>query len=345
VGATAYPVIVASARVRIAAFSPFLRPHGIDLCFQPSLREDEYALLASGAAAVRKAAVLARSALRGSLLRPDAGLLLIHRLRLLSPLPGVDPPRHLDAYDLDDALFLGSAALVNRRFRWAKREATRSLTCMKRARLVIAGNRFLADHARRVATRVEVVPSCVDPSTQPVRAHAAAEIATIGWIGSHTTAGYLKPILPAIARLNRDRPRARLVVIGADTGVRQDWVEHRPWSLERQPRDLAEFDIGIMPLPDTDWARGKCGYKLLQYFSAGVPAVASPVGVAVDLINDERGLLASSADDWHLALDQLVSDERERAERGRNARVFAEQGFSYQRWAPELASMLQSLAN
>jgi glycosyltransferase involved in cell wall biosynthesis len=122
-----------------------------------------------------------------------------------------------------------------------------------------------------------------------------------------------------------------------------DWIEQRPWSLRRQADDLAEFDIGVMPLPDTDWARGKCGYKLLQYFAAGVPAVASPVGVSRTLLGDERGIPASTQDDWHAALDQLTRSATERAERGAAARKFAEREFSYQRWAPELASLMQSL--
>jgi glycosyltransferase involved in cell wall biosynthesis len=343
-GATAYPVTAASARVRVAQYVPFLRPHGVELTFEPALRSEEYATLASDAAALRKVALLAASALRAARSRRDGELLLVHRLRLLNPLPGVDPPPRLDAYDLDDALFTGSAAEVNRRFQWAKQEARRSIACIRRARLVIAGNAFLAAEAGRYARRVEVVPSCVDPSIQPVRDHGAAEVVTIGWIGSHTTSAYLAPILPVLARLNEPRLRARLVVVGGSVDVKAPWIEQRPWSLERQPADLAGFDVGIMPLPDTEWARGKCGYKLLQYFAAGVPAVASPVGVSRELVGTDHGLLATTTDEWHTALDRLIRDAAERAERGAAARGFVEREFSYARWAPELAAMLRSLA-
>ena len=98
-----------------------------------------------------------------------------------------------------------------------------------------------------------------------------------------------------------------------------------------------------MPLPDDEWTRGKCGYKLLQYFAAGVPAVASPVGVNRAIVGEERGMLASSNDDWFKALEMLVRDAQARREMGSNARQFVEAKYSYERWAPELAGMLKSL--
>lgn len=343
-GETAYPLNVASARVRVANFVPFLAEEGVRLSYRPALTEAQYRELTSSATAAHKALVLANSAARAAVRRTDEQLLLVHRLRLLAPLPGIDPPRRLDAYDLDDALFLGSTTAVNRRFGWAKQEARRCVQCLGRARLVIAGNAFLADHARAHARRVEVVPSCVDPARQPLRVHEPVEVATVGWIGSQTTSEYLRPVLPAFARLNADRLRARLVLVGADPTIAASWIEHRPWSQATETGDLASFDLGIMPLPDTDWARGKCGFKVLQYFSAGVPAIASPVGVTTELVGADRGLTASSEQEWFDALAQLVADVAERRQRGAAARSYVEREFSYQRWAPELAMLLRSLA-
>lgn len=342
---TAYPPAVASARVRLANHRPFLEADGIDLDYRPALTDREYRLLISGAPAVRKAAVLLPSALHGALRGRDHGLLLVHRLRLLGPVPGIDPPRRLDAYDFDDALFLGSdTPAINNRFRWAKQEAKRCIACLRAARLVIAGNGFLADGARRYAGRVEVVPSCVDPDRQPIHSHGAADVVTVGWIGSQTTSPYLNPVMGVFPRLNKQRVRAKLVIVGADTGMRAPWIEHRQWSLEAESAELANFDIGIMPQPDDAWARGKCGYKLLQYFSAGVPAVASPVGVAPELVGTDRGLLASTPEEWHAALDRLVVDADQRREQGAAARLFVGHEYSYRRWAPELARLLWSLA-
>ena len=344
-GETAYPAVVPSARVRIAGFAPFLAPHEVMLDHRPTLTGDEYALLQSCASPARKAAALARSAARRALVRRSPhDLLLVHRLRLMAPLPGIDPPRRLDVYDLDDALFLGSTADANQRFAWAKQEARRCVACLRRARLVIAGNAFLAGHAARHGARVEVVPSCVDPEVQPRRQHGEREVLTVGWMGSSSTRKYLAPVLPVLGRLNASRVRFRLVVVGARLSVNEPWIEQRPWSILTQAADLASFDVGIMPLRNSDWTRGKCGYKLLQYFAAGVPAIASPVGVNGAIVGDERGLLAGSAKQWEHALLQLAADAQERRERGAAARQFVEQHYSYQRWAPELAAMLRSLA-
>ncbi len=342
---SAYPASAPGSRVRIVSFAPYLSRHGVELSFRPTLTDGEYSLVISGASANRKARVLAAAASR--LLRrgrvPDEGAFLVHRLRFLLPLPAVDPPPRIDAYDFDDALFVGSTMHENRRFAWAKREAARWRAYTGRARVVIAGNAYLATHAREHAQRVEVVPSCVDPSVQPTHEHGEPEVVRVGWIGSKSTAVYLEQCLPVLERLNCTRRRAELVLVGAETPYDAPWIQTKPWSLDREKELLASFDIGIMPLPDDEWTRGKCGYKLLQYFAAGVPAVASPVGVNRDLVGDERGILASSDQEWLKALERLVGDAPMRQEMGFNARRFVERQYSYERWAPRLAELLTDL--
>jgi glycosyltransferase involved in cell wall biosynthesis len=341
-GETAYPLSAAASRVRIAEFVSFLRPHGVALHHCPTLTDAEYALLSSGASAVRKSVILGRAALRlASSPRSPHDLLLVQKLRFLAPVPGLDPPRRLDVYDFDDAIYLGSD---RRSVRWLKQEAHRCATYLRRSRLTIAGNALLAAHARLHARHVEIVPTCVDPDRQPVRVHNEADELVVGWIGSRTTSAYLHPVLPVFERLNANGIRAKLVLVGADPAIKARWIEHRRWSLETQARDLASFDVGIMPLPDTAWARGKCGFKVLQYFAAGVPAVASPVGIARDLVGTERGVLATSSEEWRIALESILDDAGERRQRGAAARTFVERHYSFQRWAPELAAMLTSVA-
>lgn len=340
---TAYPVSTPAARVRAAAFTPFLREHGVQLELLPTLSDSGYGIVASDAPAPEKIRVIAAAAVRAmTQTRPAHDLFLVQRLRFLSPLPLVDPPRRLDVYDFDDALFLPAEGALNSRFQWVKQESRRCLTYMRRARLTIAGNSFLADHARRYAPRVEVIPSCVDPARQGLHEHKPNGPLTVGWIGSRTTSAYLRAVLPAFARLNAAAIRIKLVLVGADPALEAPWIEHRPWSLATQERDLASFDVGIMPLPDNQWARGKCGYKLLQYFAAGVPAIASPVGVAAEMVGTDRGVLAASIGDWERALESLL-DAGERRERGMAARTFVERHYSYQHWAPRLAELLRSL--
>lgn len=342
---TAYPHSAASARVRLAGFVPFLTELGIDLLYRPTLTDAQYAAVGHGQ---RTAAKL--GALVGSMAplarRPradPASLLLVHRLRSLLPVPVLEFAPRIDVYDFDDAMFAGSGPGTAPGSRIIKAEARRWARYVATARLVVAGNEHLASAARGRARRVEVVPSCVDPSRYALREHHDRSAVTIGWVGSRTTSPFLEEVLPAFERLNRDRVRARLIVVGGGSLPSVCWLEQRPWSLARETTDLAEFDIGIAPLPDNPWTRGKCGYKVLQYFAAGVPVIASPVGVNAGLIGSDRGRLASSQGAWYAALRELAGDVAARRQMGEAGRQLVESEYSYQRWAPELAAMLRSL--
>jgi len=342
---TAYPYSAASARVRIAGFAPVLAELGIELHYRPTLTETQYAAVGDGhPSAARLAALVASAAPVARAPRAtSAGLLLVHRLRSLLPIPFLEFAPRIDAYDFDDAMFAAADLGTGIGPRLVKAEAHRWARYVRAARLVIAGNAYLASAARERARRVEVVPSCVDSTRYALREHRDQPVVTIGWVGSRTTSPFLVPVLPAVERLNRDRLRARLVVVGGGSLPAVRGLEQRAWSLHREAADFAEFDIGIMPLPDNQWTRGKCGYKVLQYFAAGVPVVASPVGVNAGLIGTDRGRLVSSEGDWYAALRELIGDVAARRQMGEAGRQLVASDYSYQRWGPELAEMLRSL--
>ena len=341
---SAYPTVAPSPRVRVAAFAPFLRDHDVDLRFRSNISAAEYRVLGGAGDHLGKARVVASCAVRvARRTRPPEGLLMVHRLLSLVPVPGHDPPARVDVYDFDDALFESSISTENRRFGPLKRERERCRAHLARARLVLAGNAYLATHARRHARRVEIVPSCIDASRQGARTHADVETVTVGWIGSASTTSYLTEILPVLRAINAGGVRMRLVAVGAAQLPAEPWIEQRPWTLATEAQLLSGFDIGVMPLPDDPWTRGKCGYKLLQYFAAGVPAVASPVGVNASLLAGGGGLAASGAAQWRAALEELAGDTNARREAGLAGRRLAVREYSYQRWAPELAALLRSL--
>jgi glycosyltransferase involved in cell wall biosynthesis len=199
---------------------------------------------------------------------------------------------------------------------------------------VIAGSHILAAKCREHSSHVVVVPTCVDCDRYPVKRHSDVPKPVIGWTGTSSNLRYLKMIEPALSLLAKRRPFDVAVI--ADEAARDNLpqipgvnVRLLPWREETETADLLNFDIGVMPLPDEDWARYKCGLKLIQYMAAGLPTVASPVGVNPTIMRpNETGYLASTVDEWVEALDRLLADSRLRATFGQAGRQVAERDDS-----------------
>lgn len=211
---------------------------------------------------------------------------------------------------------------------------------------VIAGNRILAEHARRFTSRVTVIPTVVDCerySCTTTRTDDTTRV-TVGWMGSPSTVSYLSNIEPALRSLAKcNSGRVRFRFFGCP-GYRLDVpdFESLPFSLENEIRDLQSMHIGIMPLPDTEWTRGKCAFKAVQYMASGIATVASPVGVTNDLISHNvNGLLASSTEEWFNALNLLVNDGDMRSRLSCSGRRTVEEGYSLQTWGPVMVSLLE----
>lgn len=218
-------------------------------------------------------------------------------------------------------------------------------TVMRQSALVIAGNDYLASRARQAGARwVEILPSVVDLERYPSMCYSTNEIFTIGWIGAPVTARYLRLIRSALAEVCQGG-RGRLVLVGSGQ-VELDAVatEIRPWSEETEVADIQSFDVGIMPLSDEPWERGKCGYKLIQYMACSKPVVASPVGVNKQIVeNGVNGFLASTIDDWVRALSVLRDNPELRKSMGKAGRRKVEAMYSVQVTAPRLVSLLKSV--
>jgi glycosyltransferase involved in cell wall biosynthesis len=216
---------------------------------------------------------------------------------------------------------------------------------MRGAAVVVAGNQYLAERARAAgARRVELLPTVVDPARYPVRPPPAGEPFTVGWMGTPVTQRYLAAVAPALAAVVAGGGRVRLV--GADhlpEGLPAESAELRPWAEATEASDILGFDVGIMPLNDTEWERGKCGYKLLQYMAAGRPVVASPVGVNPEIVDPGvTGFLATTPDEWRTALARLRGDPALRARMGEAGRRRLEAGYSLDLAEPRLRDLLRS---
>jgi glycosyltransferase involved in cell wall biosynthesis len=226
--------------------------------------------------------------------------------------------------DFDDAIWLPAVSDANRSLTWLK-DPDKTRRVIECADMVFAGNRYLADFAARFCRCVHVVPTTIDtelfrPVLQPRPQDQPIEI---GWTGSPTTVSYFRNARGVLTRLKqRFGDRITFKLIGDETYRDSELgIQGLPWRRETELEDLSTFDIGIMPLPDNPWTRGKCGFKALACMALALPTVASPVGVNVDIIEDGvNGFLAASEEEWFVKLTRLIEDPRLRESLGAKGR-------------------------
>lgn len=333
-------------RVRLTIPAGHLREHGVALAPMPLFTAAEAEQVHIGSTAQRaRTATVARRRFRRALRDVDADVAVIQRQ--VDPLPGrrleqvVMRDRAL-VLDVDDAVWLpepGSHPVTRLRRNGQKLEWLAS-----RADRVIAGNDYLAEWLSRHARDVRVVPSLVDTDKVPRRRHRDSRELVLGWIGSRSTAQYLRDLtapLAAFAAAHRELSVKLLTVGGAAPPVHGVQIEERPWSEESEAAALEQMDIGLMPLPDNAWTRGKCAYKALQYMAAGVPVLADDVGLTGRVVgHGSAGLLAGRAADWPAALAQLAGSADLRARMGAAGRERVEAQFSVRAWSARLAAVI-----
>jgi glycosyltransferase involved in cell wall biosynthesis len=204
----------------------------------------------------------------------------------------------------------------------------------RQADVVIAGNAYLADWASEHAKRVVVIPSCVATDIVSAKTdYVSHDAPRICWIGSHSTESYLIDIGSALLDVHR-QTGARIRLIGSPTGnlpaSLESMVDRIPWNADTWATEAASCDVGIMPVPDDAWAKGKCGYKLIQYGALGLPVVGTAVGVNSEILSRLGGLAPASASEWVSALtDYLGQSDARREAIGRQARRAVEKYYSF----------------
>jgi glycosyltransferase involved in cell wall biosynthesis len=343
-----YGAMGASSRVRFLQYLPYFKAQGVNVSVVPLFSDAYVRALYEGGSRWRE--VVAGYMRRiGALLQVRRFDVVIVEKELFPFLPAF-AERLLRVLgvpyvvDYDDALFhrydLHSSKLV-RGVLGRKIDAV-----MRHAAVVVAGNDYLAERARQAgARRVELIPTVVDTHRYQPRQAPPNETPVIGWIGTPNTSRYLQPLLPVFEALQA-RMRVRVVAVGARS---EDFagtpVETLPWSEETEVESIQQFDIGIMPLPDSPWERGKCGYKLIQCMACGVPVVASPVGVNTVIVNSGKNGLLARDDEWDEHLTTLLQDPELRRFFGAQGRKDVENWYSLEVQAPRLLNAIREAAS
>lgn len=245
--------------------------------------------------------------------------------------------------DYDDAIFHNYDLHSSRAVRFLLGSKLKSL--LSGAAAVTAGNAYLADYARQHgAHNVHIIPTVVDVSRYRHTPEPADETFRIGWIGSPSTAQYLSVVLETLRRVAQAR-KIVLVTIGAvSLDLPRVPLERHAWSLDAEAKLLESIHVGIMPLRDSPWERGKCGYKLIQYMASGRPVVASPVGVNAEIVTPDVGILAGEDNAWFDTLIKLANQPELRQRLGKAARARVEHTFALHVTAPKIAGILEDAA-
>jgi len=341
-GLALYGPLAASTRYRLGQYVAGLATQGIQLEVRYLLGNDYLARRFAGRV-VRLLPLLESGLTRLKDLmhqaRYDAAML---HCELLPLLPGRLERALLRVpyvYDFDDAFYL---KYRGGRFGFLEPVLGAKFDrIMRGAAAITAGNQVLAAYASRHNAHTNHLPTVVDTTRYlPSRKDSGGPF-TIGWIGSPSTANYLPQLVEPLSALGQEGP-VRFVVIGANApAVPHVEVVQRPWSEAEEVDLINSFDVGVMPLPDTPWAEGKCAFKLIQYMACARPVVASPVGANKDVVDADCGLLASTSQEWLEALRQLRDRPTLRAAMGDAARCRVELQYSLARNLPVLARILR----
>jgi hypothetical protein len=316
---------VAASRYRVLQYLPYLRKAGM---------ETEAVEFPSGIKgwlqtlpAVKKADIL-------FVQRKRLPLYVLYAFRRLGKLV---------VYDFDDAVMFKNS-LSPKPYSLRRRLSFRRMLGF--TDLVVAGNAFLKDEAQRYCREVRTLPTPIDADRYPPKVYRDEKEVKIGWIGDHGSIHYMESYKDIWEELGRLYRNVSLTII-CDTFIETQNISliRRQWSSEREVEYLQELDIGVMPLFDDAWSRGKCGFKIIQYLGAGVPAVCTPVGINREVVEPGvTGFWAESRQEWIERLSTLIDDGEMRRRMGAEGREKILKGYTVQACAPKLVDWLKELA-
>lgn len=340
---TKYGREAASTRQRFLQYFPSLQSAGIIVDYNPLLGDDYVRALTTGKRFSRMAAAASYARRIGQLAQSASYDLIWIYAELFPWLPVLFEKLALRGstpivYDIDDAFFV--------RYEGKPFLSGKLDILMGRAAACVCGNEFLRDYAANFCERSIVIPTVVDTAKYRPASRLKGKQIVIGWIGSPSTWANVRPLLPLLERLCEEYPvRFRAIGTGVEAALdRFPGCEFAEWREDSEIAEVQAMDIGIMPLLDQPFERGKSGYKLVQYMACGLPVVASPVGVNMQMVTPgENGFLASTEAEWREALERLIGDASLRARMGKNGRALAERSYSLAVHAPRLIALFREI--
>jgi glycosyltransferase involved in cell wall biosynthesis len=344
-GLSLYGPKAASPRYRLMQYASGLRDNGVDLEVK-GLLGDEYILKTFAGenyppwnllgACLERVRILVR--------QHNYDVVIVH-VELFPFLPGLIESRLIRVpyiYDFDDAFFLKYKSERFKRVSMLLQDKFDPI--VSRASAVTAGNKYLVDYARRWNPETVYLPTVVDTDRYTPAPSRCDRIFTVGWIGSPSTAVYLSDLVRPLAELAKEGP-VRFVVIGARCPpIELVDIVHLPWDEETEVSLINTFDVGVMPLFDDDWCRGKCALKLIQYMACGVPVVGSAVGANLQVVTDDCGFLASDAEAWCEYLGRLRDNVSLRSSMGAAGRKRVESLYSLGKALPIMLKTIKKVA-
>lgn len=352
---TPHPEEGASTRYRVKQFFPYFNSNGIECIFSPFFSSECYRILYKNGWFLKKGFNL----LKGMYKRicdiinsKDTDIVFVHLDASPFGLPIFE--RLFDIcnkpiiYDLDDAIYIKEVSPANRLAYFLK-SSSKIPKILKISKHIITCNEYLAQYASKFNENITMIPTSLDTDKFTVRDYnvSCERKIVIGWIGSHTTSCYLAQLREVFRNLSK-RYKFILKIIGS--GKRDYFpgidVIYRDWSLETDIVEFQELDIGIYPLPDNEWAKGKTGFKTIQYMSVGVPCVVSRVGRNIDIVEDGlNGFLVSSQDEWIDKLSFLIENPAVRKQMGFAGRKTVEDRYSIKVNAPKYIEIFSKVYN
>tara|TARA_B100000900_G_C20595168_1_gene723119 strand:+ start:774 stop:1859 length:1086 start_codon:yes stop_codon:yes gene_type:complete len=347
---TKYGDLAASTRQRFEQYQPFLEDAGFQVIKYP-LFNNVYLknFYESGRRDFNHVLVGYLNRLKWLITKPDVDLIWLH-CELFPYLPSVFEkivtlPGKPIVFDYDDAIFHNYD--INPKWYVRKLLGKKLHQTIRTAKIAFCGNKYLADYANQSCSRIKIIPTVVNTDLLYPKVNKKGDNSSvnIGWIGSPSTWNYFEKKLQIFERVAL-KENGNLLVMGSsknfiNTNSILNLVE---WSKDGEVPFLQSLDIGVMPLDNTPWERGKCGYKIIQYMACGVPVVASPVGVNKDIIDHGvDGFLVNTDQEWYAAIKKLANDPYLRQQMGCAGRKKIENKYSLKVWGPQVSNILQNI--